>query len=180
MVQLPNYNEDYPAKKYWKEMRAAQQEATKLNAVGIVVTYDIGDSSDVHPSNKYDVGKRLSLLARKIVYGQNNVVAEGPKASKIYVDGKQVILLYNIKKGGELLVAFDKCGYLRGFEIAGVDKQFHFANAQITGDKIMLSAREISKLVYVRYAWADNPDANLFNASGLPAAPFTADVKPEK
>ena len=180
VVQLPNYNEDDPAKKYWKEMRAAQQEATTLPAVGVVVTYDIGDSSDVHPINKYDVGKRLSLLARKMVYGQNNIVAEGPKRSRVYADGRQVILQYDIKKQDEQLVASDKYGYVKGFEIAGADKQFQFASAQIAGDKIILSAREVGEPLYVRYAWADNPDANLFNAYGLPAAPFAADVSPAK
>jgi len=180
VVQLPNYNEDDPAKKYWKEMRAAQQEATRLPAVGVVVTYDIGDSADVHPVNKYDVGKRLSLLARKMVYGQNNIVAEGPKASRVYGEDSQVILQYDITNRDEQLVAGDKYGYPKGFEIAGADKQFHFANAQIAGDKIILSAREVSKPLYVRYAWADNPDANLYNAYGLPAAPFITDVKPVK
>jgi sialate O-acetylesterase len=89
-------------------------------------------------------------------------------------------LQYDITNRDEQLVAGDKYGYPKGFEIAGADKQFHFANAQIAGDKIILSAREVSKPLYVRYAWADNPDANLYNAYGLPAAPFITDVKPVK
>jgi sialate O-acetylesterase len=180
VVQLPNYNEDDAAKKYWKEMRAAQQQATNLTNVGIVVTYDIGDSSDVHPVNKYDVGKRLALLARKMVYRQSNIVAEGPKASRIYAEGEKVILQFDIKNRDEQLTATDKYGYPKGFEIAGADKQFHFAYAQISGEKILLSAREVTKPKYVRYAWAENPDANLFNVYGLPAAPFVADVQSAK
>jgi sialate O-acetylesterase len=141
-----------------------------------VVTYDIGDSSDVHPVNKYDVGKRLALLARKMVYGQN-IIAEGPKVSSIYAEGEKVILHFDIKNRDEQLITSDKYGYPKGFEIAGADKQFHFAYAQISGDRILLSAREVTKPKYVRYAWAENPDANLFNVYGLPAAPFVADVQ---
>jgi sialate O-acetylesterase len=174
VVQLPNYSEDDTAKKYWKQMRAAQQEATTLPAVGIVVTYDIGDSTNVHPVNKYDVGKRLSLLARKMFYGQNNIVAEGPKVSQVYADGDKLIVQFNVKQKEEQLIAIDKYGYAKGFEVAGADKQYYLANAQIGVDKITLSAKGVSKPVWVRYAWADNPDANLFNVYGLPAAPFIA------
>jgi sialate O-acetylesterase len=180
VVQLPNYNEDDAAKKYWKEMRAAQQQATTLPNVGVVVTYDIGDSSDVHPVNKYDVGKRLALLAREMVYGQKNIVAQGPKVKAVYAEGEQVIVQFDIKSKEGQLTTSDKYGYPKGFEIAGADKQFHFANAQISGDKILLSAREVTKPLFVRYAWAENPDANLFNVSGLPAAPFMAEVKSGK
>ncbi len=177
VVQLPNYIDEDTAKHYWKNMRAAQQEATSFPAVGLVVTYDIGDSTNVHPVNKYDVGKRLSLLARKMVYGQNNLVAEGPKVSKVYAQGELLVVQFDVTQKEEQLVAVDKYGYVKGFELAGADKHFYPATAEMAGDKIMLSARQVSKPVSVRYAWAENPDANLFNVAGLPAAPFVADIR---
>jgi sialate O-acetylesterase len=95
-------------------MRAAQQEATLLPAVGVVVTYDIGDSTNVHPINKYDVGKRLALLARKLAYAQNSIVAEGPKVSKVSADGEQLIVQFDIKQKDEQLKVADKYGYAKG------------------------------------------------------------------
>jgi sialate O-acetylesterase len=97
----------------------------------------------------------------------------------VSADGEQLIVQFDIKQKDEQLNVADKYGYAKGFELAGADKQFHPAKAQIASDKIILSAKEVSKPLSVRYAWADNPDANLFNVYGLPAAPFVATVKPE-
>ena len=70
----------------------------------------------------------------------------------------------------------DKYGYIKGFEIAGADKQFHFAQAQVSGDKIVVWCDEVSAPVAVRYAWADDmPEANLYNKEGFPAVPFRTD-----
>ena len=77
--------------------------------------------------------------------------------------------------GGGLMVK-DKFGYLKGFEIAGEDKVFHYAKAEIVGDKVVVTHPKNQKPIAVRYAWADSPmDANLFSIEGLPANSFRTD-----
>ena len=77
---------------------------------------------------------------------------------------------------GTGLLAKDKYGYLKAFEVAGADKKFHFAKAWIEGNKVIVSAEDVASPVAVRFAWADNPeDANLFNKEGFPAVPFRTD-----
>jgi sialate O-acetylesterase len=69
-------------------------------------------------------------------------------------------------------------GALKGFALAGEDKQFHWADAEIQGDHILITSKEVPAPVAVRYAWADNPECNLVNAAGLPASPFRSDDWP--
>jgi sialate O-acetylesterase len=63
-------------------------------------------------------------------------------------------------------------GAVKGFEIAGADRKFVSADARIEGGSIVVSNAAVTAPVYVRYAYADNPDCNLFNGEGLPASPF--------
>ena len=80
---------------------------------------------------------------------------------------------------GTGLAAKDKYGYLKGFAVAGPDRQFHWARARILGDQVEVYSPEVKKITAVRYAWADNPeDANLYNKEGLPAVPFRTDEWP--
>ncbi len=117
--------------------------------------------------SKYDVGKRLALQARKIVYGEKNLVASGPLFSTIE------------KKENKLILSFTSIGTglkaknnttLKGFAIAGTDGKFVWANATIEGDKVIVWSDTILNPTKVRYAWADNPvEANLYNKENLPA-----------
>jgi sialate O-acetylesterase len=73
-------------------------------------------------------------------------------------------------------MAKDKYGYLRGFEIAGSDQQFHFAKAFIENNKVIVFHEDVKEPVAVRFGWADDAgDDNLFNKEGLPAGPFRTD-----
>ncbi|MCH5718268.1 hypothetical protein [Niabella hibiscisoli] len=134
---------------------------------------DIGEANDIHPRNKQDVGIRLALAAEKITYGKN-IVASGPVFTSAKTDGDKIILSFKHTGGG--LVA--KNGKLRGFAIAGADQQFVWAEATITGDKVIVSSPSMKYPVAVRYAWADNPDASLYNKQNLPASPFRTDNWP--
>jgi sialate O-acetylesterase len=70
-------------------------------------------------------------------------------------------------------------GELKGFVMAGSDGKYHWASASILGKDVLVTSPKVSQPVFVRYAWANNPDANLTNAVGLPASPFAAKSEPE-
>jgi len=137
------------------------------------VIIDVGESNDIHPKNKQDVGKRLAAIALAKTYGRERVHS-GPVFQSMRVQDNKVILSFvNVANGFEVK---NKYGYINGFEVAGADQQFHYAKAFIEGDKIVVYSDAVIQPVAVRYAWADDPnDVNLYNKEGFPAAPFRTD-----
>jgi sialate O-acetylesterase len=149
------------------QVREWQAEALKLPHTGMVVTLDVGDKKDVHPHNKAPVGDRLSRIALANVYGRK-IEFSGPRFESLTTGENSVTLKFSHAAG---LVA--KGGTPGGFEIAGADGKFEPAIATIDGDRIALTSPAVPQPVAARYAWANYPEAaNLFNAAGLPAAPF--------
>ena len=172
-VQLANYMEkkSEPGESDWAELREAQLMTLKCPNTGMAVTIDIGDPNDIHPRNKLDVGKRLSLLARKIAYGEN-IVASGPIFKSAKKEEKKIRISF-ISIGSGL--AIKDGNFLKGFAIAGSDKKFYWADAVIEGEDILVSSNNVSDPQAVRYSWENNPDGNLINNEGLPASPFRTD-----
>jgi sialate O-acetylesterase len=176
-AQLPGFMEvDYsPADSKWAQLREAQLKTLSEPNTAMAVTIDAGEWNDIHPLDKKDVGERMALGAEKIAYGDSNLVASGPiyQSSKIE-DNKIVISFNNVGSG---LIA--KGGTeLSQFAIAGEDGKYVWANAIIKDNKVIVWSDEIAHPLYVRYAWADNPEgANLYNKEGLPASPFTTDMR---
>ncbi|MES1257060.1 MAG: sialate O-acetylesterase [Acidobacteriota bacterium] len=162
-VQLANYK----ANPSWPELREAQRETLSLANTGMAVTIDIGNPGNIHPTNKQDVGLRLALAARAIAYGEK-LEYSGPMFRQALREGPEMRVWFGHTGGG--LVA--KGGSLKGFEIAGADRKFVPAEARIDGGSVVVTAVGVAAPAYVRYAWADNPDCNLYNAEGLPASPF--------
>jgi sialate O-acetylesterase len=144
----------------------------KLPKTGMAVTLDIGDPKDIHPKNKQEVGKRLAAWALGDVYGKD-VETTGPLLAKHQVKDGAIVLSFTHGKG---LTA--KGGELKEFVIASEDKQWHPAKARIDGGKIIVSSESVPNPVAVRYAWAENPEATLFNDAGLPASQFRTDDWP--
>jgi sialate O-acetylesterase len=169
-VQLPNFT---GSGRDWPTVREGMFKALKVKNTGMAITIDIGDPGDIHPKNKQDVGKRLAMWARGTVYGQK-VAISGPLPAGHQVRGGAIVLSFTHTDGG--LVA--RGGELKGFVIAGADKQWKPAHARIDGDKVVVSNPEIKKPVAVRYAWENNPVCNLYNGAGLPAAPLRTDEFP--
>ncbi len=170
IVQLANFKkqQEKPSEPGWADLRESQRMTAANDAnVGLAVITDIGNASDIHPRNKQDVGKRLMLQALRIAYGKE-VVAAGPTAKELTVDGSKVVVAFD-DVGGGLQVKGDA---LKGFAIAAADGDFVWADAKVSGDKVVLTSSEISSPARVRYNWANNPIGNLFNAEGLPAGPF--------
>jgi sialate O-acetylesterase len=161
----------------WAELREAQTMTLSLPNTGMAVTTDVGNADDIHPKNKQDVGKRLAATALNKVYGINNILPSGPMyKSSTFNNGKAYISFDFAAKG---LIVKDKYGYLKGFEIAGTDKKFYYAQAMIDGDKVVVWSDKVTQPVAVRYAWTNAPvDANLFNADDFPASPFRTDNWP--
>lgn len=175
LVQLPNFMEarENPGESGWALFREAQAEALKLPATGMAVTYDIGEWNDIHPLNKKDVGLRLALAARKVAYGETDVVYSGPTFKSMTVRGRKMIISFDNTGSGLTVRGGRRPGH---FAIAGGDMKFVWAEATIKGNQVILRSREVKKPVAARYAWADNPaGANLYNREGLPAAPFRTD-----
>jgi len=175
LVQLPNFMEakKTPSESNWALMREAQAEALRLKATGMAVTIDIGEWNDIHPLNKKDVGTRLALAARKVAYGENDLVYSGPTFRSMTVKGRKIVLTFD-NTGSGLYVKGG--GKLQQFAIAGADMKFVWAKTRIKGDKVIVKGRKIKNPVAVRYAWADNPaGANLYNREGLPTSPFRTD-----
>jgi len=153
-------------------VREAQATVLALPKTGMAVTTDIGEAHNVHPKNKQDVGDRLSRIALAKVYGRK-MEFSGPMFKSMKVEGRAIRVRFSHLGGG--LVAKGG-GPLKWFEIAGTDKKFVPAEAQIDGDTVIVSSSEVSAPVAVRYAWVNFPDGcNLFNAAGLPAAQFRTD-----
>jgi sialate O-acetylesterase len=140
----------------------------------MTVTIDIGESNDIHPANKQDVGKRLSLAALAKVYGRE-VVYSGPMyKSVVFTDGRAIVHFDHIGGG---LTTPDKAP-LQGFAIAGEDKKFVWTDAKIEGNTVVVSSPSVAKPAAVRYAWSSFPECNLFNKANLPASPFRTDDWP--
>lgn len=171
-VQLANFmaRKPEPAESQWAELRDAQTKTLALPNTGMAVIIDIGDEKDIHPKNKQDVGKRLAAWAQARVY-KKPVVYSGPIYDALKVEGTSARVSFKHAGGG--LVA--KGEGLKGFSIAGEDKKFVWADAKIDGDSVVVSSPKVEKPVAVRYAWADNPDCNLYNKEGFPASPFRTD-----
>jgi sialate O-acetylesterase len=174
-VQLANFTarKDEPDESEWAELREAQSMTLGLPKTGQAVIIDIGDAVDIHPKNKQDVGLRLALAAEAIAYGKG-IVYSGPAYKGLKIDGGKAVLTFEHIGGG--LVA--KGGKLTGFAVAGADRKFVWADAKIEGDTVVVSSDKVAAPVAVRYAWANNPDCNLYNKAGLPASPFRTDQWP--
>ncbi len=175
-VQLASFNaENGNSEKgsRWAELREAQTYALNLKATGMSVTDDIGEPNDIHPKNKKDVGLRLAAIALNNIYGKP-MEYSGPVYESMLIQENKVVL--NFTHIGSGLMVKDKYGYIRGFEIAGSDQQFHYAKAFLENNKVVVYANEVTSPVSVRYAWSDdNSDANLYNFEDFPAVPFRAD-----
>jgi sialate O-acetylesterase len=173
-VQLANLGipQKQPVKSGWAETRDAQRRALELPNTGMAVAFDIGEWNDIHPLNKKEVARRLALEAERVAYGNKELVSAGP--------------LYESMKAedGSILLAFSSVGsglyansLLEGFQIAGEDGKFVWANAVVMSkNMVKVWSRKVKNPVAVRYAWDDNPaGANLKNKENLPASPFTTE-----
>ena len=174
-VQLASYtnkgnsNEGCP----WAELREAQTNALKTPNTGMVITTDIGNPDSIHPTNKQEVGKRLASIALNNLYNEK-MICKGPTFTSFENrEEKTVVTFENIGSG---LTSPNNSNLIDGFEFAGTNHVFYSAIGLLKDNKITLSCEEVSKPLFVRFAWiADASKCNLFNLEGFPAEPFRSD-----
>ena len=154
----------------WPALRAAQSAALALPRTAEALALDVGDANNIHPTDKQSVGRRLALAARAMVYGEDDLVSSGPRYRSHAVREGQVKIAFD--HVGEGLATRDGAR-LGGFAVAGTDGAWHWADARIEADRVVVWSDVVQTPTLVRYAWANNPTAaTLVNAAGLPAAPF--------
>ncbi len=171
VVQLPNYSDNgQAAGRAWAQLREAQASAVRaVPNAAIAVTIDGDEPDNLHPVNKRPVGERLALLAEAGTYGLA-VECCGPVFTSASREGAGMRVKFAHATG-----LASHTSSIGGFEVAGADKIFHPATAKIDGEAIVVSAPEVPAPVAIRYAWSNAPTVSLYNAAGLPAAPFRTD-----
>jgi len=186
--ELPFYYVQLPPMAYTKRNRPAllttealpqfregQAMALRIPHTGMVITTDLAKAYDLHPTNKWDVGLRLALVALAQTYGRTDIEFSGPVYKVMQKTGNKIAITFDhiggglVSKGG---------GPLTDFQIAGSDRHFFPAQAGIEGDKVIVSSDKVSAPVAVRFAWHEESRPNFFNKAGLPAAPFRTDDWP--
>lgn len=153
------------------KVRNAQRRVLALPKTAMVVTSDIGNVKDIHPRNKLDVGLRFANLALAEVYEQN-VKAHSPLFDKVEKQKNKLVVLFTNAEG----LKINNNDPDSQFEIAGEDKIFHPASAQIKDTAVQLQAKAVKDPKYVRFSWGNMASSNVFNAAGLPASSFYENV----
>jgi sialate O-acetylesterase len=186
-VQLADWqkpNEDPAGGNGWAKLREAQRKSLGIKHTGMAVIIDIGQTNDIHPRNKQDVGWRLAQWALHQTYHRQDIVPSGPLFKGHKVEANSIRLSFDSvgsglivgKKEGLEPTKEVKAGVLQRFAIAGADKKWHWAEATIDGDTVVVKSAEVTEPVAVRYAYSMNPaGANLYNKEGIPASPFRTD-----
>ncbi len=191
LCQLPNFGKKTgtSGSSPWANIREAQRLALDIPGTSLVTLIDLGDE-DVHPPDKKPVGERVAHSVLGTVYGQKNPHT-GPLFDSMKIEGDKAVLSFRFAEGGLVakplpadylptysakdkvpLVRNSPGSELEGFSICGEDKKWVWARATIEGNTVVVSSPAVPKPLAVRYAWADNPTCNLYNAAGLPASPF--------
>jgi sialate O-acetylesterase len=185
-----------PGNNMRSELCESQTLALSLPNTGQAVLLDIGEEKETHFRNKKEAGERLARIALAKTYGKQ-ILYSGPMYDSMKVEADKVRIKFKFADGGLVakplpatyqplwsspetrpLVRNSPNSELEGFSICGEDKKWHWANAKIDGNDVIVWLDEIKNPIAVRYAWEANPICNLSNSSGLPACPFRTDNFP--
>jgi sialate O-acetylesterase len=156
-------------------LREAQLKSLATPNTGMVCALDLGNPADIHPDNKQEVGRRLAQVALAQTFLKSDLPAFSPVPDGHVVQNGSIRVQFMHANG-----SLKSKGDLRGFTIAGEDKQFYEAKAVIDGETVVVSSPRVAKPVAVRYAWEAAPTPTLFSASDLPVTSFRTDDWNEK
>ncbi len=163
---VPHTSETLP--EFWEQ----QIESTRIPNTDIITVTDlVDDFKNIHPSYKWEVGRRLSLLALAKDYNTKNLEYSGPRYQKMQIKGDKIALTFSDADG---LKTSDGTP-LTYFTIAGDDGKYVPATAEIQGNKVVVSSSAVTNPRSVRFAWTETANPNLINSAGLPALPFRTD-----
>jgi sialate O-acetylesterase len=192
-VTLANIGDRWPTPtdNGWSGVRDAQEQVSlKLPKMGTAEAIDIGTGHNIHPYDKIDVGRRLAAQALRIAYGEK-IVSTGPRFGRMTVEGNKIRIKWKDIGSGLVLavspfVSTDPVNdnpalptdKPLSFEIAGADKTWVTAQAKLDENDVIVWSDTVPKPVAVRYAWAQNPQVNLYNKEGFPAVPFRTETWP--
>ncbi|WP_245942287.1 sialate O-acetylesterase [Algoriphagus chordae] len=170
-VKTPEIDPEDPTEESWAWMRESQLQILDLPKTAVANTIDLGDKTNIHPTDKLPVGQRLALLAAVTALGQDRV-AMGPMLQDVEVKGKKLIVHFSNAKG--LKTSNGKAPM--GFWLADKSGEWKRAEAKLEGETVVLSSEDISSPMFIRYAFAGMPSVNLVNELELPAYPFRTDT----
>lgn len=181
IVQLPAFVD--PKFVWVREAQAKMVADTPRTA--LVVALDTADGFDLHPKTKREIGWRLALQARRLVYGEKGLVTDGPTFKSAQFDGPTVRVTFDANDGATARGSNSQQAIfvpvnVKGFAVAGDDGVFRFADATVFRNIVEARCDAVPAPKAIRYAWAAVPDANLASWSGLPAAPFRTDAFPRE
>ncbi|EDM29437.1 sialic acid-specific 9-O-acetylesterase [Lentisphaera araneosa HTCC2155] len=189
-VQLANFQKSNPNHALggdgWARLRQAQLDTLQVENTGMALATDIGEAKDIHPRNKQDVGKRLAYWALAKDYGHSDLVCSGPLFKEMKVQGNKAIVSFDYVGSGLMLAKKTGLEFpskitgnqVNWVSIKGADNQWHKAEAVIQGNAVVFTSDKVKSPKGVRYAYYMNPEGmNLYNKEGLPASPFTFEVK---
>ena len=172
IVQIPNYGPSptQPVESLWSDVREAQRKAAEADPkTALIVTLDIGEAKNLHPTNKQEIGRRIAIAARHLVYG-DPVLPTGPRAISAKRSGDTVTVAFQDVTGA--LAAYN--GPPNGFELC--DKSnCRWAQTTLDHNRVILS--NAGSASNVRYCWGDSPICTLSDATGLPAGPVELPIK---
>ena len=171
VAQLPGFSIDLEEdSKAWPKLRHAQSQAARLPEVAVTVNLDLGEWNDLHPLNKKEVARRLSLAARGMIYGEP-VEYCGPKVRSYEVSEGRVLLSFETYEGKEMVI--ENGTGLEAFSLAGADRIYYPVEGYVTGTSVTLWSREVAEPKVLRYAYSNAPSKGLlYSQGGLPASPF--------
>ncbi len=159
----------------WVFVREAQEKTAKeAPNSGMVVSWDIGETDNIHPKNKRPVGERLAKLALRDTYGKKNLVADSPAYESHRIEGNKARVKFKNTHGG----LKTKGDNVVGFAIAGADDNFVWADARIDGDEVVVWSDQVDAPESIRFAYSQFKECDLYNAAGFPVVPFRTDTTP--
>ena len=165
-VQLSSIN-----RPSWCNFRNSQRIMSEtLHNVGMAVSSDKGDEWNVHPIHKKEIGERLARVALNKSYSMTDITPSGPMFKCVTFGNGAAFPSFEYSKG----LQAENGGEIIGFEVAGEDKIFYPAKAEVKKGKLKVWSKEVKEPQYIRYGWQPYTEANLVNKEGLPASTFKA------
>ncbi|MDR2674068.1 MAG: IPT/TIG domain-containing protein, partial [Opitutaceae bacterium] len=189
-VQLPNWhnNQSPPdsdddagtTSSLWPVIRAGQAAALALPGTGMVVAMDIGETANIHPKNKLEVGRRLANLALSKTYGQSSIVADSAVMTghALENDGRTMrVSLSRAFSGITKTNPLSTAAATPAFQVAGADGQYKAAGVTFAGDSLLLTHPDNARIYFARHACVnDLAQTYVDEYSGLPLAPFNIEL----